>query len=126
MVDKCTAIAEMVAKNKEMVNARSKPVHPKKSFYAKYLKRLIDLIIVIPVFLLLLPVNLVIGIVTFFDVGSPIFFKQKRTGKGGRSFNLVKFRNMTNEKTNSEIFFHLARESQSGGRLFGNTPLMNS
>ena len=67
MIDKCTAIAQMVAKNREMVNAKSNPVHPKRSFYARYIKRLLDLIIVIPVFIILLPVNLVIGIVTFFD-----------------------------------------------------------
>ena len=98
MLDKCTAIAQMVAKNREIVNKRSVPVHPKDSFYAKYIKRIIDLVIVVPVFLLLLPVNFVIGIVTFFDVGSPIFFKQQRTGKNGKPFCLIKFRNMTNAK----------------------------
>lgn len=98
MIDKCTAIAQMVKKNRDMVSRKSAPVHPKKSFYAKYIKRLIDLIIVIPVFIILLPVNLLIAIVTFFDVGTPIFFKQKRTGKDGKTFYLVKFRNMTNDK----------------------------
>ena len=98
MVDKCTVIAQMVAKNRDMVNEKSEPVHPKKSFYAEYIKRIIDLIIVTPVFWILLPVNLIIGIVTFFDVGSPIFFKQQRTGKDGKPFYLVKFRNMTNAR----------------------------
>ena len=98
MVDKCTAIAQMVAKNRDMVNEKSAPVHPRKSFYANYIKRIIDILIVFPVFVILLPVNIVIGIVTFFDVGTPIFFKQRRTGKDGKPFNLVKFRNMTNEK----------------------------
>lgn len=98
MVDKCTAIAEMVAKNRDMVNEHSKPVYPKKSTYSKYIKRLFDLVIVIPVFLFLLPINFVIGIVTFFDVGRPIFFKQQRTGKDGKPFYLVKFRNMTDAK----------------------------
>ncbi len=98
MVDKCTAIAQMVAPNRDMVNKNSAPVHPRKSFYARYIKRIIDLVIVIPVFIMLLPVNLVIGIVTFFDVGTPIFFKQNRTGKDGKPFKLVKFRNMTNAK----------------------------
>ena len=99
MVDKCTAIAQMAARdNLERVNKESAPVHPRKSFYAKYIKRIIDLIIVIPVFILLLPINLIIGTVTFFDVGSPIFFRQKRTGKDGKPFCMVKFRNMTNEK----------------------------
>ncbi len=98
MIDKCSAIAQMVAHNKDMVNEQSAPVHPKKSFYASYIKRLIDLIIVIPVFIILLPINLIIGVVTFFDVGVPIFFKQKRTGKDGKPFYLVKFRNMTNDK----------------------------
>ena len=98
MVDKCTAIAQMVAKNREMVNKKSALVYPKNSLYAKYIKRVIDLIIVFPAFLILLPVNLLKGMVTFFDVGSPIFFKQKRTGQDGKPFNLVKFRNMTNDK----------------------------
>lgn len=97
MIDKCTAIAMMVNRNRDMVNKASAPVHPRKSFYADHIKRIIDLIIVVPVFLILLPVNLVIGVITFFDVGCPIFFKQKRTGKNGVPFYLVKFRNMTNE-----------------------------
>ena len=97
MIDKCEAIAQMAAKdNLERVNRESAPVTPRNSFYAKYIKRLIDLIVVIPVFLLLLPVNLVIGIITYFDVGRPIFFKQLRTGKDGKPFYLVKFRNMSN------------------------------
>lgn len=98
MIDKCNAIAQMVAKNLEMVNKKSASVHPRKSFYVKYVKRLIDLIIAIPAFIVLLPINIIIGIVTFFDVGSPILFRQQRTGKDGKPFYLVKFRNMTNEK----------------------------
>ena len=78
MLDKCSAIARMVEKNRDIANTNSEPVHPKNSFYAKYTKRLIDLIIVIPVFIIFLPINLVIGVVKVFDVGTPIFFKQQR------------------------------------------------
>ena len=99
MIDKCQAIALMSARdNLERVNKESKGVKVKKSFYSKHLKRIIDLIIVIPVFIVLLPLNFIIGIITYFDVGMPIFFKQERTGKEGKHFNLIKFRNMTNEK----------------------------
>ena len=99
MIDKCSAIAKMAARdNLKRVNEQSRPVHPRNSFYAAHLKRIIDLIIVIPVFTALLPINLVLGIITFFDVGHPVFFKQKRTGKDGKTFDLVKFRNMTNAK----------------------------
>lgn len=98
MIDKCTAIAQMVAENREIVNKQARPVHPKKSIYAKYIKRILDLIIVVPIFLILLPVNIILGIITYFDVGRPIFFKQMRTGKDGKRFYLIKFRNMTNAK----------------------------
>lgn len=96
MQDKCTIIAQMVEKNRDVINENSIPVHPRKSLYTRFVKRAIDLIIVVPLFCVLLPVNLTIGVVTFFDVGRPIFFMQKRTGKDGKPFNLVKFRNMTN------------------------------
>ena len=100
MKDKCSIIAEMAARdNLEKVNKTSKKVVPKEQgFYVQYGKRVIDLIIVIPVFLVLLPLNFIIGLVTFFDVGSPVFFKQMRTGKDGKPFYLFKFRNMTNER----------------------------
>ena len=98
MVDKCTAIAEMVKKNRDKVNEKSEPVHPRNTIYVKYIKRLIDLIIVFPLFLILMPFQIIMGVITYFDVGTPIFFKQKRTGKDGKPFYLVKFRNMTNDK----------------------------
>lgn len=99
MMDKCEAIAEMAARdNLEYVNSISQGVHFRDSFYEKYVKRVLDLLIAIPAFLILLPVNLVIGVITFFDVGRPIFFKQLRTGKNGKPFYMIKFRNMTNEK----------------------------
>ena len=97
MVDKCEAIAAMAARdNLARVNELSASVNPKKSIYLGFIKRLIDLAISVPAFVVLLPVNLVIGVITYLDVGKPIFFVQKRIGKDGRIFNLVKFRNMTN------------------------------
>jgi lipopolysaccharide/colanic/teichoic acid biosynthesis glycosyltransferase len=99
MLDKCEAIAQMAARdNLKRVNNISKAVVPKKSIYVKYIKRVLDFVIVLPVFLVLLPVNMIIGIITFFDVGRPIFYKQLRTGKDGKPFYLIKFRNMTNAK----------------------------
>lgn len=96
--DKGTYIARIAAEdNLEKVNQLSKPVKPKKSIYLKYIKRIIDLIITIPIFIVVLPINFVIGIFTIVDVGFPVFFKQERTGKDGKHFFLIKFRNMTNE-----------------------------
>jgi hypothetical protein len=54
-------------------------------------------LISLPVFILLLPLNCIFGICTFFDVGRPIFYQQTRVGKDGRHFTLVKFRNMNNK-----------------------------
>ena len=99
MMDKCELIAQMAARdNLKYTNSISHAVNYREGFYEKYIKRIIDLLLSIPAFILLLPVNLLLGIITYFDVGSPIFFKQLRTGKNGKRFNLVKFRNMTNEK----------------------------
>ena len=99
MLDKCETIAKMAMRdNLDRVNQMSKPVIPKKNLYTKYIKRIIDLILVTPVFVVLFPINLIIGIITFFDVGRPIFFKQLRIGMNGKPFYLIKFRNMTDAK----------------------------
>ena len=91
------AIAAFLKKrNLSKVNAISEKVQVKKSFYAKYIKRVLDLLIAVPAFLVLLPFNFIFGICTFFDVGRPIFYKQTRIGKDEKPFTIVKFRNMNN------------------------------
>lgn len=97
-MDKCAEIAKMAARdNLARVNAASAPVRPRDTLYTRYVKRLLDIAIAFPAFVATLPVNVVLGIGTYLDVGSSIFFKQERLGKDDKPFNLVKFRNMTNE-----------------------------
>lgn len=85
-------------RNLAHVNKISAEVHPIDSFYTRYGKRVLDLVISIPAFVITLPFNIVFGICTYFDVGRPIFYKQTRIGKDGKPFTLVKFRNMNEKK----------------------------
>lgn len=85
-------------RNLAKTNSLSAKVVPVDSFYTRYGKRFLDLLISIPVFIILLPLNIIFGICTFFDVGRPIFYKQTRIGKDGKPFTMVKFRNMNNNK----------------------------
>lgn len=84
-------------KNLAYTNAISMDVIPNITFYTKYVKRIIDLLLVTPIFLILVPINIVFAVCTFWDVGRPIFYKQARCGKNGKPFLLVKFRNMNND-----------------------------
>ena len=84
-------------KNLERKNENSSVVHPRDTFYTRYGKRILDILISLPVFVILLPLNLIFGVCTFIDVGSPVFYNQTRVGKDGKHFLLVKFRNMNNK-----------------------------
>lgn len=93
------AIAVFLKKrNLEKVNRESPKAMPKKGLYVKFFKRVLDLLISVPAFLLLLPLNIIFGICTLIDVGRPIFYKQTRIGKGEKPFTIIKFRNMNNNK----------------------------
>lgn len=67
------------------------------TLYLRYGKRFLDIVLSLLAIILTLPINFVIALVTYFDVGRPIFFGQLRTGKNLKPFKLWKFRNMTNE-----------------------------
>lgn len=73
-------------------------VHPRDSFYTRYGKRTLDLVLSVPTFTLLLPFNFAFGVCTFLDVGKPILYKQQRTGMNGKAFTMVKFRNMNENR----------------------------
>lgn len=62
--------------------------------YAKYIKRLLDIILAACGLILLSPVYLILAIVIKIDDPGPAFFYQKRIGIYKTHFNIVKFRTM--------------------------------
>ena len=66
--------------------------------YAKYIKRLLDIVLSLIAIIVLSPVYLIVAIVVRIQMGSPVLFSQDRIGKDERVFKLYKFRSMTNEK----------------------------
>ena len=58
------------------------------------IKRLIDLILTVPIFLILAPFMLLISLLVAWQHGRPIIFRQKRPGYKGEPFTIFKFRSM--------------------------------
>lgn len=81
-----------------VINPKLEDVKPKNTIYVRYVKRAFDIIVSLSVLIVTLPVNLMLAIITFFDVGRPIFFFQNRLGMNGKLFKIVKFRNMRDLK----------------------------
>lgn len=64
------------------------------SFYNKYIKRLIGLVIALIFFIILLPVLIIISIAIIIDSGLPVFYKANRGGYKNKTFKIYKFRTM--------------------------------
>lgn len=62
------------------------------------LKNLFDKILALFLIILFSPIYIVISLLIFFKMGSPILFRQKRPGYKEKIFGIYKFRTMTNEK----------------------------
>jgi undecaprenyl phosphate N,N'-diacetylbacillosamine 1-phosphate transferase len=67
--------------------------------YKSFVKRLFDIGISVVMVLLLFPLMCCIALAVWFDVGSPVLFKQVRAGYHEQPFVMYKFRTMTNERT---------------------------
>jgi len=70
----------------------------KKGLYALVLKRVIDFLFTLVGFVVISPLFLVLCVLVRCQLGSPIFFKQKRTGKDEKTFEMIKFRTMTDAR----------------------------
>jgi lipopolysaccharide/colanic/teichoic acid biosynthesis glycosyltransferase len=62
------------------------------------MKRIFDLFLTIPGFLLITPLLLGLALLVRIFHGSPVFFTQVRPGTQGKPFRMFKFRTMTNSK----------------------------
>lgn len=70
----------------------------KKGLYEKFFKRLLDIILSFLAIILLSPIILMVSILVYFKLGSPVFFAQERPGEDGKIFKMYKFRTMSDEK----------------------------
>lgn len=62
------------------------------------LKNLFDKTLALFLIILFSPIYIVVSLLIFFKMGSPILFRQKRPGYKEEIFGIYKFRTMTNEK----------------------------
>jgi sugar transferase (PEP-CTERM system associated) len=66
----------------------------RKSQFLYAVKRAFDVVIALIAFVLTLPLMVLVAIAIWLETGSPVFFRQERTGFKGRSFKIMKFRSM--------------------------------
>lgn len=71
-----------------------KKVLPKKKIGYAILKRAFDIVFSFVCGIVLLPVMFVLGLLVYFDSPGGVIYKQKRLGKDGKEFDLLKFRTM--------------------------------
>lgn len=64
--------------------------------YNKFFKIFFDYFAAIFLLVVLMPIFIIISLLIYYNMGSPIFFKQSRPGKNEKIFQIYKFRTMSN------------------------------
>lgn len=86
--------------------------------YERFFKRPLDFLLSLVALVVLSPVFLVVAILVRMKLGSPVLFAQERPGRNERTFQLYKFRTMTDERDeNGELLSDTERLTQFGKAL---------
>lgn len=70
----------------------------KQGIYAKYIKRLLDIICSLLAIVVFCWLYIIVAILVWVKLGRPVIFKQARPGKDEKIFNMYKFRTMTDAR----------------------------
>ena len=105
----------------QYINEHDIKVVPRRSLYTKFGKRILDVVLSVIALLITLPVNLILTVCTYYDVGRPIIFQQKRVGHNAKLF--TKFRNMTNATDENGILLPPAQRVTRLGKFVRKTSL---
>lgn len=118
------AIADKLAEDRlPGINAVLEDVVPSRTLYARFGKRALDIVVSACALIVCLPINIILGVVTYFDVGRPVFFRQERVGRDGKLFTLIKFRNMRNTVDENGELLPASQRVTSFGKFVRRTSL---
>ena len=73
--------------------------HGRRNRFAAVLKRATDLVVATLMLVCLSPLFVVVALAIRLDSPGPIFFRQRRIGRDGREFTMLKFRSMSQDAT---------------------------
>lgn len=91
--------------------------------YGKYIKRVLDFILSLLALIILSPLILIFTIIGAIKMKGNPFFVQKRPGKDGKIFSLIKFRTMTNKKDKDGNLLPDENRLTSYGRFLRSTSI---
>lgn len=90
----------------------------KPGVYARYIKRILDVILSGCALVVLSPVLLIVAVLVRTKLGSPVIFCQERPGKDEKIFKMYKFRSMTDQRDeNGELLPDEVRLTKFGRAL---------
>lgn len=90
----------------------------KDSFYARYIKRGLDILLSGCALIVLSPILLIVAVLVRVKLGNPVIFCQERPGKNEKIFKMYKFRSMTDERDeNGELLPDEVRLTKFGKLL---------
>ncbi len=87
------------------------------------MKRMFDILVSFSVLLLSAPLLLLLALLIRTQLGSPVLFCQPRPGFKGKSFNMVKFRSMTDERDDADELLSDALRLTRFGKVLRATSL---
>lgn len=86
-------------------------------FY-EFIKRTFDIILSLAALIVLSPILLIVSILIYFKLGSPVFFVQERVGKNNKVFKMIKFRTMKDDRDkNGKLLSDEERLTPFGSKL---------
>ena len=90
----------------------------KPGVYARYIKRILDVLLSGCALVVLTPVLLIVAVLVRTKLGSPVIFCQERPGKDEKIFKMYKFRSMTDQRDeNGELLPDEVRLTKFGRAL---------
>ncbi len=97
---------------------QKKSKHKPYGIYEKYFKRSLDFVLSTSALIVFFPLMLLIAVLVRIKLGKPVIFKQRRPGKDGKVFTLLKFRTMSDSRDeNGELLPDIERLGKFGNML---------